>query len=116
MDHSNSIVSQPRVQKLASDFPSSSSPASLYRKAKTAKIGHVEIPLFWANLFFSFVAIAGPSWSKCLVTSVDRLYKWKSFREIGGQLFRVVLCKPVVCYHIWTRDTFHSDLFTSRAR
>jgi len=59
MDHSNSIVSQPRVQKLASDFPSSSSPASLYRKAKTAKIGHVEIPLFWANLFFSFVAIAG---------------------------------------------------------
>lgn len=59
MDHSNSTVSQSRVQKLTSDFPSSSSPASLYRKAKTAKIGHVEIPLFWANLFFSFVAIAG---------------------------------------------------------
>ena len=60
MDPSNSsTVSQPRVQRLASDFPTSTRPASLRAKAKTVKIGHVEIPLFWANLFFSFIAISG---------------------------------------------------------
>jgi len=59
MDPSNSTVSRATIQRLASDFPTSTHPASLHGKAKTVKIGHVEIPLFWANLFFSFIAIAG---------------------------------------------------------
>ncbi|KAJ7371040.1 hypothetical protein OS493_028202 [Desmophyllum pertusum] len=46
-------------QSLASDFAPSRT-ASLYGKPpRTIKIGFVEIPLFWANLFFAFVAVAG---------------------------------------------------------
>ena len=56
---SSSTVYEPRVQRLANDFPTSTRPASLHGKAKKVKIGTVEIPLFSANLFFSFIAIAG---------------------------------------------------------
>ena len=68
------------------------------------------------KLVFLFFRGSWYSWSKCLVASVGRLYKWKSFREIGGQLFRVVLCKSVVCCNIWVGDPVYSDLFTSRYR
>ena len=60
MDSSNSTVSKPNAQRVASDLPTSSRPASLHEKPrKTAKIGCVEMPLFCANLFFSFFAVVG---------------------------------------------------------
>ena len=70
------------------------------------------------KLDFLFFRGSWSSWSKCLVASVDRLYqrKRKSFREIGGLLFRVIVCKSVVCCNIWTGDTFYSNLFASRYR
>ena len=37
----------------------SSRPTSLYRKRNVVKIGFCEIRLYWANLLFAFVAIAG---------------------------------------------------------
>ncbi|KAL9954561.1 hypothetical protein ACROYT_G042117 [Oculina patagonica] len=59
MDSSGSNLSQPNyTHKRASDF-APSRPVPLYVKPKTVKIGSVEIPLFWANLFFAFVAVAG---------------------------------------------------------
>ena len=67
---------------------------------------------------FRFFCGSWISWSKRHVASVDRLYqrKRKSFRGIGGLLFRVIVCKSVVCCNIWTGDTFYSDLLTSRYR
>ena len=60
MDSSNSTVSRPNAQRVASDLPTSSRPASFHEKPrKTVKIGCVEMPLFCANLFFSFFAVVG---------------------------------------------------------
>ena len=63
MDSSRRTVSQPidtgnRVQSLGPDF-APSRPVPVFGKPKTVKIGFIEIHLFWANLFFAFVAIAG---------------------------------------------------------
>ena len=42
-----------------SKYFDSSCPNSLYRKRNVVKIGFCEIRLYWANLLFAFVAIAG---------------------------------------------------------
>ena len=81
---------------------------------KTAENGENRIcgnPSALGKLVFLFSRGSRSSWSKRLVASVDRLYKWKSFREIGGQLFRVIICKFVVCCNIWTGNTLSSNLF-----
>ena len=61
MDSSSSTVSKPNAQRVASDLPASSRPASrLHEKPrKTVKIGCVKVSLFFANLFFSFFAVVG---------------------------------------------------------
>lgn len=46
------------VSSISKDFEPSRQ-ASLYGKRKVVKIGFCEIPLFWANLLFAFVAVAG---------------------------------------------------------
>ena len=55
---SQPVYSDSNVSSISNDFVPSR-PASLYGKRKTVKIGSVEIRLFWANLFFAFVAVAG---------------------------------------------------------
>ena len=60
MNPSNSTLSKPNAQRVTSDLLAFSWPASLPEKPrKTVKIGRVEIPLFCANLIFSFFAVAG---------------------------------------------------------
>ena len=46
------------VSSISKDFVPSR-PASLYGKSKKIKVGFCEIRLFWANLLFAFVAVAG---------------------------------------------------------
>lgn len=55
---SQPVYSDSNVSSISNDFVPSR-PASLYGKRKTVKIGSVEIRLFWANLFFAFVAVVG---------------------------------------------------------
>ena len=97
-------------------FPILLEPSISLQKSENGENRTCGDPPVLGKLVFLLCRHSRPSGSKCLVASVDRLYKWKSFREIGGQLFRVVICKSVVCCNIWTRNTFYSDLFTSRAR
>ena len=60
MDSSNSTVSKPNAQRVASGLLTSSRPASLHEKQrKTVKIGPVEMPLFCRNLIFAFFALFG---------------------------------------------------------
>ena len=60
MDSSNSSLPKRNGQSVASNLPTSSRPASPHKKRrKTVKIGCAEIPLFCANLFFSFFAVLG---------------------------------------------------------
>ena len=60
---SSSSISYPILEdsdmSSISKYFDSSCPNSLYRKRNVVKIGFCEIRLYWANLLFAFVAIAG---------------------------------------------------------